>query len=140
MWVGILIELYKGVHHIRIRYITQNWQSETKEVRNMNLILFNVWMYVKMNKLLLITVLMIFLGTFLAPVDGGTCVCTCSLMVAGTSAVSCSSCTSSYCSTMYPSSCSSSSSVAAVCSDAALPTPLASVMIASLLALFFSFK
>ncbi len=93
-----------------------------------------------MNKLLIITVLTIFLGTFLAPVDGGTCVCTCSLVNAGTTTVSCSSCTSTYCSNMYNSACSGAGVIAATCSDAALPTPFASVMVASLLGLFFSFK
>jgi hypothetical protein len=96
-------------------------------------------MYIKMNKLLIITVLTIFLGTFLAPVDGGTCVCTCSGGTVETTSVSCSSCTNTYCTNMY-SSCASASLVAAACSDAALPTPLASVMVASLLGLFFSFK
>jgi hypothetical protein len=80
-----------------------------------------------------------FLGT-LVPVDGGTCACTCSSMAAGTATISCSSCTSTYCSNAYPTYCMGSSSIVAACSDAALPTPLASVMIASLLALFFSFK
>jgi hypothetical protein len=139
VWVGVLIELYKGVHLTNIDCFTPNRKSETKEVRNMNLILFNVWMYVKMNKLLLITVLMIFLGTFLASVDGGTCVCMCSLATVETTSVSCSSCTSTYCSNKY-SSCLGASLISAACSDAALSTPLASVMIASLLALFFSFK
>jgi len=132
----VSIEVYKCVRLIKIGYFTSNLKIETKEVRNMNLILCNAWMYVKMNKLLLIMILTVFLGAFLAPVDGGTCVCTCSLTIAGSSTVSCSSCTTSYCSSKY-SSCLGASVIGAACSGAALPTPVASVMVVSLLTLFF---
>lgn len=94
-------------------------------------------MYIKMNELLVLMTLTAFLGTFVVPIDGGTCVCTCSSGSAGNTTVACSSCTTSYCASKYSSACGSASLVSALCSGVALPTTLVSVMVASLLGLFF---
>ncbi|CAM2729136.1 unnamed protein product [Rotaria socialis] len=92
----------------------------------------------EMKQLPILLTIVILLGIFVVPIRSGTCACTCSSGVGGTSSVSCSSCTTSYCQSTYVSGCGSASSIIAVCNGIALVKPSAMIilvvaMIASLL-------
>ncbi|CAF2134366.1 unnamed protein product, partial [Rotaria magnacalcarata] len=92
----------------------------------------------EMKQLSILLTVVVLLGIFVVPIRSGTCVCTCNSATAGTTSVSCASCTTSYCQSTYASSCGSASSIIAVCNGIALVKPSAMIilgiaMIASLL-------
>ncbi|UJR20214.1 hypothetical protein I4U23_023345 [Adineta vaga] len=81
-----------------------------------------------MNKFIITTTLIIFIGIFINPIDSGDCTCTCTGTTVGTTTVLCSTCDVAYCRSTYG-SCLSANPVSSTCSGVTIPIPMASIIV-----------